>query len=727
MNPYPDVNGNGNSRTFSAKSTGIGNGIGNDGTSSDAETHGARNDQQALNLGEGSEIDTPTVVEMTNRKHKRASAARRPDLIGAYRLGRQLGEGGMGTVFEAVHTSLDKTVAIKLISAGKEADQTQIGQFKRELKALGRLSHSNIVEAYDGGFADGEYYLAMELIDGPSAGQILSRAMKESKFLSIGIAAEIVRQAALGLHHAHEQGIIHRDIKPSNLIVDRTGEVKLLDLGLAAFESSVQDRVDASKEFAAEKPSSSAIGTIGYMSPEQAAQGTAIGRQSDLYSLGVTLYKLLTGRLPIEASGTGNAAQMFVAVQNETPVDPTVYRPEIPDGVLELIDRLLQKDPLARPKTADEVATALKDFAADDLAAAVEALQEDDTAASAGERTAVPVNLPTSVPGTQNCSRWTRNSLTWGGLVISLTTALFANWIGRSLNATSSKAFALVASEQNAIEEAELNAAEMLRSGEWEFRVTGKLPSPINTEFYENSADLSSDGLVLVCSSSARQDESMGRADLWVFQRDAIDQPWSSGTNLGPHINSEHDEVLPSLFDDGNAIAFTFSDGETKTAMVIRRESRQSAWSEPTPLLQCTDYQPSVDLTSDGLNAVVSRSVTSWDLFVIRRKNLDSPWGEPIQLGTSINTYLGEVSGSISDDGRLLVFSRLNTNPDLWVAIRDSWDDEFLYVRRLSDVCNCPGFEKHPRLSPDGKTLYFSAIRDDDPIHDIYVASLVRK
>jgi len=157
------------------------------------------------------------------------SAEPLPARLGQYEIVEQIGRGGMGTVYNAVHTRLKRPVAIKVLSAGRLQDPQAIARFQREMEAVGRLDHPNLVRAHDAGEVDGQHFLVMEFLDGTD----LTKLVRQGGPLPVADACEVVRQAALGIQYAHEHGLVHRDVKPSNIMLTTAGQVKVLDLGLA--------------------------------------------------------------------------------------------------------------------------------------------------------------------------------------------------------------------------------------------------------------------------------------------------------------------------------------------------------------------------------------------------------------------------------------------------------------------------------------------------------------
>ena len=195
--------------------------------------------------------------------------------LSGYQLTEKLGQGGMGAVYKAVHTKLDKTVAVKILPADRLQDDEAVARFEREMKAVGKLDDPHIVRATDAGEADGTHFLVMEYVEGEDLGEILERYGP----LGLPEACEVIRQAASGLQHAHEHGLVHRDIKPSNLMLTAKGDVKLLDLGLALLDAEE----DAPRELT---HTGNIMGTVDYISPEQIRDTHNVDIRTDLYSLG---------------------------------------------------------------------------------------------------------------------------------------------------------------------------------------------------------------------------------------------------------------------------------------------------------------------------------------------------------------------------------------------------------------------------------------------------------
>jgi WD40 repeat protein len=263
-----------------------------------------------------------------------------------YRVVRLLGEGGMGSVYEAEQIAMQRRVALKVIRRADTAGPAALERFRREVRAAARLSHPNIVTAYDAETAGELHFLVMEYVPGIS----LAWLVKERGPLPIDEACAYVRQAALGLQHAHERGLVHRDIKPDNLIRCSDGTVKILDFGLAALTAEGGGGLTEANVV---------MGTPDYMAPEQAEDCHGTDIRADLYSLGCTLYYLLTGKPPYPAP----TPLLKVLAHRDRPV-PSLRRarPDAPQELAAVVERLLAKKPEDRYQTPHEVAAALQQF-----------------------------------------------------------------------------------------------------------------------------------------------------------------------------------------------------------------------------------------------------------------------------------------------------------------------------------------------------------------------------
>lgn len=272
--------------------------------------------------------------------------------LGPYQLLSKLGEGGMGTVYKARHSRLDKLVALKVLTPRLTQHEEFIARFSREMRAIGKLEHPHIVRSMDAGDQNGVHYLAMEFVEGLD----LSATVKQTGPFDVPRACEVLRQTALALSAAHQAGLVHRDLKPSNLLLNSQGQVKLLDLGLALLTDESQHQEELTLV-------GQAYGTPDYMAPEQWADSHAVDARTDLYALGCTLYFLLVGRSPYASGNYQNSLEKLKAHSLLHAPDLRAVRHDIPDGVSEIYQKLMAKNPADRFQTASEVAAALTPFA----------------------------------------------------------------------------------------------------------------------------------------------------------------------------------------------------------------------------------------------------------------------------------------------------------------------------------------------------------------------------
>jgi WD40 repeat protein/serine/threonine protein kinase len=275
-----------------------------------------------------------------------------PDLcgrvLGPYEVLERLGAGGMGQVYKARHRDLDRLVALKVLRHDRQGDAAAVQRFQREIKIVARLAHPNLVLAHDASRVDDLFFLAMEYVEGTD----LARLVRQRGPLPVALACEVIRQAALGLQHAHERGLIHRDIKPSNLLLTARGEqVKVLDLGLACWQLPGPDHSSSLLT-----GSGAVLGTPDFLAPEQARDARQADPRSDLYSLGCTFYYLLTGQVPLPAA---TLTEKLLRHQMDEPVPVERLRPEVPPEVAAVVRRLMAKRPDERFPSAAAVVEAL--------------------------------------------------------------------------------------------------------------------------------------------------------------------------------------------------------------------------------------------------------------------------------------------------------------------------------------------------------------------------------
>lgn len=281
-------------------------------------------------------------AKLTRFQQEQVDAGRAADLVlGQYVLEDRIGEGGMGVVYRAVHMGMDRQVALKVLSDELLRDEMSIRRFFQEVRTLSRLSHPNIVSAYDASHSNHRHFLVMEYVDGVDLDILVTQCGP----LSVADALHIAVQISEALEFVHRRGIIHRDIKPSNVLVDRDGYVKVLDLGLAKLESQLEQSATPAGSNRITQPGV-LMGTVDFLAPEQARNTQSATASSDIYSLGCTLFFLLTGHPPYEGE---TILDRLIAHRNDPVPSVRTVRRDVPRAIDRLLRQMLAKEPADRP------------------------------------------------------------------------------------------------------------------------------------------------------------------------------------------------------------------------------------------------------------------------------------------------------------------------------------------------------------------------------------------
>jgi eukaryotic-like serine/threonine-protein kinase len=263
-----------------------------------------------------------------------------------YRVLDLLGEGGMGTVYLCEHKHMRRRVAIKVLSSEKCQNPVLMERFQKEARAVAMLDDPNIVRAHDVDWDGKVPFLVMEYVEGTN----LQKLIEDNGPLHHSRAVNYMAQTTSGLHHAFEAGLVHRDIKPANILVDRRGIIKILDLGLARLAHESEAHLTNPED-------GGLLGTADYLAPEQALNASTVDVRADIYSLGATMYFLLTGKPPFP---DGTVAQKLIKHQTVMPKAPNTFDPEIPQGLNDVVMRMMAKNPNNRYATPGEVFDALQ-------------------------------------------------------------------------------------------------------------------------------------------------------------------------------------------------------------------------------------------------------------------------------------------------------------------------------------------------------------------------------
>src|SRR5437016_2809556 len=315
-----------------------------------------------------------------------------------YQLQDPIGRGGMATIYRARDLRMDRTVAVKVLREVYSTDPKFVRRFQVEAKAASALQHPNIVQVYDYGQTDGNYYIVMELVEGTD----LRRYLRSRGVLDVDRAVIIAHDVALGLGAAHRRNIVHRDVKPQNVLVGRGGSIKLTDFGIA----SVYKDINAERL----TTTGMTLGTVQYYAPEQ-AQGEIVSPAADVYALGIVMYEMLTGRTPFDGD-----TPVAVAMQHiqDPPVPPSQYNSAIPPALEEIVLRCLEKVPDMRFRDGSQLARALELLGDADTSATlpftpgstpvptssapVNQIPSRPNASGRGPARSIPPNVPVSSP-----------------------------------------------------------------------------------------------------------------------------------------------------------------------------------------------------------------------------------------------------------------------------------------------------------------------------------------
>lgn len=571
------------------------------------------------------------------------------------------GSGGMGAVYRARQTRLDRIVAVKILAHERASDVLFAERFLREARALARLSHPHIVAVYDAGQTSDFLYIVMEYVDGASL-----RALIGDGRLSPAEAMRLVPQICDAMQYAHDQGVIHRDIKPENILIDGLGRAKIADFGLAKFSQP-----EASQEFSLTS-ADVRMGTPSYMAPEQRANTAAVDHRADIYSLGMMFYEMLTGELPTVD---------YQPPSQKSEVDPRVDR---------VVQRSIKTLPDERYQQAAEVKHDVERIASS------------------------PIRFLSKVGG------W---PVLLGVLVLGVVFAAWGAVSQRSTSRAVDETPAPTATPaaENA-SKVHVPPAEILTSPNWQWAEPKNLGSIVNSRANDGHPMLSADGLTLVFHSNRRG--GSGSFDLWQSTRKSPEESWSEPENLGTDVNTDAEEISPCMSPNGEELFFTRQAGDARKLWAARRPNASTPWDGSrllTKQINATGKEGGASISTDARTLWFHRAggpESRHEIWNTTRAGLYARLKSPVKQELRGFENRNASNPCISSDGRVLLWNTqaaAETDPalleDLWMAVRATPDDPFGEPQSLGKVVNSTFHEMAPCLSSDGQVLIFNSDR----------------
>ncbi|MFO0825620.1 MAG: serine/threonine-protein kinase [Gemmataceae bacterium] len=585
--------------------------------------------------------------------------------LGSYRVLGVIGTGGMGAVFRAEDPHLRRQIALKVMLPECARDRNAKARFLREARSQAAVDHDNVVAIYQVGDEGGVPFIAMPLLKGGT----LAEALRATPVLPVEEATRIAREMALGLAAAHGQQLVHRDIKPGNIwLEERSRRVKILDFGLARPEQESEVNALTGQGFV--------VGTPAYMSPEQAS-GETLDARTDVFSLGIVLYEMLTGQQPF----TGKTpTATLVAVNTHHPLRPAELNPQVPADLDAFTMQLLAKNPAQRPASAAVVAEELAAIEAKrglqvTIPGAVPAPPVPPVTGSPSSQTTQPLTPPPTAEAALREPTRKRKVFLLAGVGLLLLIAV--------------------------------GVASMLSSGnKKEPHRPGPTPEPKPT-----------DGPLPVSSSAELA--ALLRSQDWV---------WGPPENLGPGVNSEVRDLAPTLTADELTIVFA----RNGKLMMSRRKriTEQFSKAEQLPESINKEVREEASISGDGLLLAFSAARGARkqnEIWLSERKSLDEPFGNPTWPG-ELGSHAWAISPVLSPDGRtLLVTAPRGTSGDIVMFTRNSRTEEFANQTVFPEPVNSLGQDVASYISDDrllmircrmekpAETRFFTRLSEKEP------------
>ncbi|PQO26399.1 serine/threonine protein kinase [Blastopirellula marina] len=642
-------------------------------------------------------------------------------LIDKYLIVDLIDVGGMGMVFKAIHRGMDRVVAVKIISPKMLGSSDHVKRFRREVRVAATLEHPNVVRSYDADESRGINFLVMEYVRGKNLRQIV----RESGPMSLDQAVDSIRQAAVGLDYAHQHGVIHRDIKPGNLLLNNQGTLKILDLGLAHVDESlrqldtngVQSR-DASVIESEITSAGMILGTASFMAPEQSLNSHLVDARTDIYSLGCTLFYLLTGD-PVYQGDT----VFQVLVRHRESEIPSIceMRADVPESLNTVFQRMVAKSPDDRFQSMHEV---VEEIDACKIAPPKPAPRHQSRReVKKVDESVDPSADKSSEPESRSQARLYGTVSVLAGTIVAafvLTSQWLPLWQGKTTDIEPSSVKTI-------------SAADLLATGNWSWQVQENLGPVINSREFEIAADMTNDGCTIVFTSG-RESAKRGNRDLWIATRNSIDEEWEEPSRLPSEINSPDQlENVPRISGDGLTLRFH----RGSTLMITTRSSAHDPWSEPTVDPLATLFNGNYQVTKDELTQfsyVFSHIDTDQQrrylLRYRRRPSINESFDEfTDDLLPATMKLNGQMT--LSNDGRLLIYSA-NTTPmeakpvfRLFFITRSDWGRPWSSPQLL--LPDLPRPSAAPAFVMDDKTLLLvNSDGDGQGAGDIWIARLKR-
>jgi serine/threonine protein kinase len=659
-------------------------------------------------------------------------------VLGDYLLLAEIGAGGMGRVFKAQHRGMKRVVALKVLSNAAMNDAEAIKRFQREVEAAARLEHPNIVTAYDSGTAGSVKYLVMQFVEGCD----LSELIRRDGPLPLATAVDYAIQTASGLAFAHVAGVIHRDIKPANLLLDKKGVVKILDMGLASFDGSGEGLTGNEQ----------VMGTVDYMSPEQGYSTKGVDARTDIYSLGCTLWFLLTGKKVFEA----DTVVKRVMAHRDAPL-PSLrnLRSDVPNSLERAVHRMLAKRAGDRFGSMNEVIAALKPFTEGGDASTINRRSPSENvagrappfeplgAALAKTSTSVDIGSPRSrtaskgiaAPaqakrlGESETDPITRTISIDVGAERSPPTAaplqLTPAVAGRNRKPKTKKLIAA-----GFVGAALLLAGIIIKVKDKDGNVVAELnvPDAASVEVIPTvdkpaasvpTATSAATGAAVASPTSQPSPTDVTAAaptspapqpPIGPSAREILTSPdyvWSKPEPVKVLLDSGYSARQPALSADELCMVFSAS-GNTveRSLMECRRPGLDGLFDVPKSIPGTVGaIHPS--LSGDGLQLFYANKIetsNAFDIWLRRRKTRDVPWGPPENLGSQVNATVVDSAPNISPDGLTLMFSSdrgpgrdVGGSTDIWIARRRSSDAPFEQAINAGLSLNTAGRDINPR------------------------------